>query len=353
MKNILIVDKKVKQARKIAKSIEAVFSNFRVAKLSGLDSLKKELNSNHTDLIIIGLKTFKEKDRDELLDFLNKNYSNIPKIFFESNSIFLSENVKGKFDCIEKPLDIDTLKKKITDLFGSDKNQFKQQILTLQSFMKLIKDNKKTCTLSIKSKKNNAYLYFLEGELTHITTDNTDSAITFDKISCWDNKVITISDEYEKSENKTLAHTNKLLTEVKEKNNKNTNTEKKMNKELFEEALKTAERELGNAFLAGSFYLSGDGQPIVSFQKTEGMNPAAANALFDRVTSMMQKSLKDSNFPAQLNRYYIMDLTNNLVALVLLIGEFQCGMLVNMKEASMGLLLNVVLPKTMAVFEKQ
>ncbi len=353
MKNILIVDEKVKHIEEISKNIETAFPNINIITSSDLDSVKKKLNANSIDLIVISLKTFEEKVRGKLLKFFNKKHSNVPKIFFESNSVFLSENVKGKFDCVEKPFDVNTLKKKITDLFDSDKNEFKQQILTLQSFMKLIRANKKTCTLSVKSNNKIGYLYFLEGELTHTATNDKELNTTFDEISCWDDKVITISDEYEKFGKKVFHEVNKPLAEIKKKNNKNTNTEKKMNKELFEEALKIAEKELGNALLAGSFYLSGDGQPIVSFQKSEGMNPAAANALFDRVTSMMKKSLNDAEFPAQLNRYYIMDLTDDLVALVLLIGEFQCGMLVNMKEVSMGLLLNIALPKTMAVFEKK
>jgi hypothetical protein len=69
-----------------------------------------------------------------------------------------------------------------------------------------------------------------------------------------------------------------------------------------------------------------------------------AVALFTRVTTEIEGSLADSNFPP-LGRYYTMDMENNHTAVVVNHGPLLQGMLVDNKRANLGILIAVAIPR--------
>jgi hypothetical protein len=69
-----------------------------------------------------------------------------------------------------------------------------------------------------------------------------------------------------------------------------------------------------------------------------------AVALFTRVTSELDSSLADSNFPP-LARYFLMDMEGNHTACVLNHGELLQGILIDNKRANLGLLISVAIPR--------
>ncbi|NPA45535.1 MAG: hypothetical protein GXO49_08370, partial [Chlorobi bacterium] len=89
---------------------------------------------------------------------------------------------------------------------------------------------------------------------------------------------------------------------------------------------------------------SNDGQLIASFNP----QPKAA-ALFNTVTSHINNSLRDGGLPS-LNKYYMLDLDEDSLILVVIFDDFQMGMLVNSNKVQLGLLLNVVMPKARESF---
>ena len=69
-----------------------------------------------------------------------------------------------------------------------------------------------------------------------------------------------------------------------------------------------------------------------------------AVALFTRITTELESSLTDSNFPS-LGRYYMIDMENNHTAFVINHGSLLQGMLVDSKRANLGILIAVAIPR--------
>jgi hypothetical protein len=109
------------------------------------------------------------------------------------------------------------------------------------------------------------------------------------------------------------------------------------------EALK---EDLGDALIATDIYSVHDGQGIVAY------NPQpAANALFNRITGVMVKSLKESGFP-DLGRYYQIELVGGKLITNMVLGDYAWGMLVDTNKAQVGLLNNVIIPKLIEFFKE-
>lgn len=77
-----------------------------------------------------------------------------------------------------------------------------------------------------------------------------------------------------------------------------------------------------------------------------------AVALFTEVTKMLKTALSDSGFPG-LRRYYLLDMENDHIVMVILHGnDILQGLLMNSKKVNLGILLSVVLPKAIEAVEK-
>jgi hypothetical protein len=111
-----------------------------------------------------------------------------------------------------------------------------------------------------------------------------------------------------------------------------------MNIQKVNAAIETMRESLGAALLATDCFGAADGQSIA------GINTQPkASALFNQLTDQLEKSLKGSDFPP-LGRYYMLDL-EGAVVIVVPLGKYRQGMLLDPKKAQLGLVLNVVLPK--------
>lgn len=127
-----------------------------------------------------------------------------------------------------------------------------------------------------------------------------------------------------------------------------------MDVKKFNQALDVMKKTLGDAFMVSSIWANVDGQEIVTYNPKNMLDAGAANALFNRITDYLKDSLRDSGFPVNLNRYYLMDLTDNKVAIVVqLSDEFQWGMLIDLNNVGLGMVLNIGLPQAMELFKEQ
>lgn len=110
--------------------------------------------------------------------------------------------------------------------------------------------------------------------------------------------------------------------------------------------IKMIREDLGEGVLAVEIFSAKGGQGLVSHNG----NPAAC-AMFARVTENIQTSLAASGFP-DLGRYYIMDLADNKLVVVVPLGDYQMGMLVDKNQVMMGMLMSIVIPKAVDAFEE-
>lgn len=67
-------------------------------------------------------------------------------------------------------------------------------------------------------------------------------------------------------------------------------------------------------------------------------------ALFSEVTRKLDKTLISSEYPG-LGNYYLINLENNHLVLVLSTGSYQQFLLVDLSKTTMGILISVALPK--------
>ncbi|NPA67729.1 MAG: DUF4388 domain-containing protein [Chlorobi bacterium] len=111
-------------------------------------------------------------------------------------------------------------------------------------------------------------------------------------------------------------------------------------------AIETLKSDLGDGLISCDIFQTGTGQAIASF------NPQPkATALFERLTGQIQTMLDGANFLA-LDKYYLIDVKGDTLAVVLQFDKYQWAMLIDEKKANLGLLLNVAVPNARKALEE-
>jgi hypothetical protein len=110
-----------------------------------------------------------------------------------------------------------------------------------------------------------------------------------------------------------------------------------MNIQKLNAAVEALKSDLGVALVATDIF-GFDGLTLAGFNS----QPAAA-ALFTQVTMQLQETLLKSGFPP-LNRYYFLDMAGNNGIIVINLGDYLWGILVDMSKLNLGILFNIALP---------
>jgi len=117
-----------------------------------------------------------------------------------------------------------------------------------------------------------------------------------------------------------------------------------MNIKKLNYSVEMLKEQLGDALMACDIWMTGTGQSIAGFN-----TQPKATALFEQVTDFLKKALANSGFPP-VDKYYLLDLSNDATVLVLQFDKYQWGMLVNKSKIQMGLLLNIIIPNVTEEF---
>jgi hypothetical protein len=115
----------------------------------------------------------------------------------------------------------------------------------------------------------------------------------------------------------------------------------KMNK-----ALHNVERELGNALISTDVWNIADAESLAGYNS----QPIAC-ALFNQITGYINEALETGKYP-KLDKYYILDLQDDKMVLVIPFAEFVWEMLIDTKKARLGILLNTTIPDIIRFFEQ-
>ncbi|NNF99122.1 MAG: hypothetical protein HKM93_07065 [Desulfobacteraceae bacterium] len=126
----------------------------------------------------------------------------------------------------------------------------------------------------------------------------------------------------------------------------NTKQETTMDVQKLHETIEVLKKDVGDGLLATDIFGAADGQSIAGHN-----TQPKASALFNKLTDFITDALTGSGFPA-LGKYYIMDLVDGNMVIVIPMGSYRWGMLVNGEKTQMGLLLNIVIPKIIDGFEE-
>jgi len=194
MKSILLVDDEKNFLLSLADMLRANEDEFAV-KTAGNGRIAADIIDNESvDLVVTDLN-MPEMDGFELMAHISQINSEMPVIAMTAYGTPEMESRlrnMGAFQYIEKPIDFDSLLRKIKDGLKTGSTKGHVAGISLPSFMQLLELDKKTCTLHIKSGKNRGDMFFKQGELYSARTGKlTGQDAAFDIIN-WDNSEIEI-----------------------------------------------------------------------------------------------------------------------------------------------------------------
>lgn len=109
--------------------------------------------------------------------------------------------------------------------------------------------------------------------------------------------------------------------------------------EIFQKAIQELKSDLGNSVVSTDIWHSkGEAKSLFG----DNLQPKMVT-LFNEFTRVLKKILESSNVPG-LGSYYLVQLENDNVVVVVIFGEYQQLMLVDLTKTTMGVLISVALP---------
>jgi len=391
IKNILIVDDEKLFLKSVTDGLKAYEKKNKFKALTapnGKEALNI-LNSQDIALLITDLR-MPEMDGLTLISHAHNRFPALPIIVMTAfGSPEIENQVKslGILHYLEKPIGFDEFRDHVLHEL-SQKKRGRIEGITLASFLQLIWMEKTTCTLIVKDKDNAGTLTIFNGELQNAECDGEEGREAALRILSWQNVSIEMDDAFTPSreplhisieeillesfrrqdeenngpsiEYEDLQVQDQLLTlegsemlaqpagseRTQERTKNKTSTkEERMNVSKLNKAVETLQENMGGALLATDIWGSADMQSIAGINS----QPAAC-ALFGQIINSTNRALKDSGFPI-LGKYLLFDLVDGKMVVVIPMGDYNWGMLIDGKKAQLGLLLNVALPKAIAAFE--
>ncbi len=209
----------------------------------------------------------------------------------------------------------------------------------LPDILYLAEKLKNTCILYLKNINHSGEIHIETGLIKHAIFDDKEGTKALENLINEKDGVIKM---VKGSRGKSTL--NLTYNDIKTKYLKTIKKEEPMNVKKLNQSLETLKEDLGDALIASVIWTSSDGQSLASINP----QPKAA-ALFNQVSQTITKTLTDSGFPG-LNDYYLLDLKEGSMILIMLFKDYQWGVLVSSEKVQLGLLLNVAMPKAKEAF---
>jgi CheY-like chemotaxis protein len=392
IKNILIVDDEKLFLKSVTDGLKSYESKNKFKALTAANGREalQVLNAKEIALLVTDLR-MPEMDGITLISHVHNQFPSLPIIVmtaFGSPEIERQVKEMGILHYLEKPIGFDEFRDHILNEL-SQKKRGRIEGITLASFLQLLWMEKATCTLIVRSAGDTGTLTIRNGELINAEIGGEQGIETALSILAWPDTSIEMEDSINSNNMAFLISIEKLLLESfrrqdEEKNNapsieyedfeakssidalddggrtqtpargkakegeKRTKIEAKeerMNVQKLKQSIETLKENLGGGLLATDIFGSADMQSIAGFNS----NPAAC-ALFGQIIVSTNRALQESGFPI-LGRYCLFDLVDGKMVVLIPMGDYIWGMLIDGKQAQLGLLLNIALPKAIAAFE--
>jgi YesN/AraC family two-component response regulator len=367
VKNVLIVDDEKLFLKSIADGLKAYEKKHRFKMLSaqnGKEALKC-FEAHEIALLITDLR-MPEMDGITLISHVHNQFPKVPIIVmtaFGSPQVEKQIKKMGILHYLEKPIGFNELRDHILKEL-SRKKRSRIEGVTLASFLQLIWMEKMTCTLTVKSNENSGTLSVLNGELKNAQSENHAGLDAALEILDWENVTIELDENYIPGEETIRISIEELLLESFRRKDERTvepvieyepmnnadqinifDKEDNMNVSKLNRSIETLKESLGGALLASDIFGVIDMQSVTGYNS----NPAAC-ALFGQIITSTNRALNESGFPI-LGKYCLFDLVDAKMVVLIPMGDFIWGMLIDSKKTQLGLLLNIALPKAIAAFE--
>ncbi len=390
MKSILLAEDNDVLRFKLTDSLQTRDKTYKILAASNGEEAIQLLKAHPVDLLITDLK-MPGVDGFALVAFMTREYPQTPIIVitaFGTPEIEQKMRKLGVVRYMEKPLDFDLLLENVERTLKSLSSGYVKGI-ALPSFLQMMEMEGKTCTLTVKSNENSGCLYFKNGVLLDGMCSGMEGEAAVYEILSWEKDVeIEIEDKCkcnggkiknplnailinglrqkdELGNNGTVASPDGAVADVEDKvavddaggtfrgdssgNSIDDSVEKKeskMNTKKLKEAIEQLQEDLGGGLLATDIFTVEDGQSIAGFNS----QPKGC-ALFTQITESLEKALTGSGFPG-LGGYYLLNLVGKKMVIVIPLGAYQWGILIDSSKTKLGLLINIALPRCIDAFEE-
>ena len=367
IRNVLIVDDEKLFIKSIADGLKAYEKKHHFKMLSAQNGLQALacFEANDIALLVTDLR-MPEMDGVTLIAHVHNQYPAVPIIVmtaFGSPQIEKQIKKMGILHYLEKPIGFNELLDHILHEL-SPKKKSRIEGVTLASFLQLIWMEKMTCMLLVKNSENSGTLCIANGELKNAKIKDVEGLEAALEILDWENIAIELDENYVPgSETISIAIEELLLESFRRKDERRADPlieyeplnnadqinifekEDQMNVSKLNKSIETLKESLGGGLLATDIWGTADMQSIAGWN-----SQPAATALFGQIINSTNQALQGSGFPG-LGKYCIFDLVDGKMVVLIPMGDYAWGMLVDGKKSQLGLLLNVALPKAIAAFE--
>jgi YesN/AraC family two-component response regulator len=323
-----------------------------------VDQAIKLIRKNRYDLIVSDIRMPRKSGLDLFMYLRKIKYRGgfIAMTAYGTPEILQKVKKLGGLDIILKPFNFAWFKDRIFDYFTDEEGlSGTVNSIDLTSLLQMINLERKTLTVKIEAPSGTGYLDFKKGEIVSaVYGERKEIEAVRELIRLKKGRFSVHKAREDVEPNIDLSFMGLLMEasrQADEEQIRSKKPEKKavkednMNVKKLNQAIEVQKDNMGEGLLATDIYGTADGQSVVGWNS----NPQAC-ALFNRITNYMVDALDGAGFPG-LNRYYIMDLTDKKMVIVLNLGDFQWGMLVDRSKIQLGLLLNIAIPKMLTAFE--
>ncbi|UCG13057.1 MAG: response regulator [Deltaproteobacteria bacterium] len=195
----MLVDDEEVVLNMIRDGVKAFIGAMNVVTASDGRQAVRKLESTKVDLVVTDLN-MPGMNGFELLAHMSRNYRDVPVLVMTGfGNSDTEERVKkmGSLHYLKKPLKLDELAETITETLEPNSRGYIHGV-TLSTFLQMIAQEQKTCTLEVRSKGRTGQLYLRNGRLIDAEAGGLRGKDAAIEIILWDGPEIFIHDTCEK-----------------------------------------------------------------------------------------------------------------------------------------------------------
>jgi CheY-like chemotaxis protein len=383
MKKILVVDDEKTFRDSLVSAIEAAGKEFNISSAENGKKAAEMLESESFDLVITDLR-MPEMDGFELLAFMNAHFPSTPAVVMSAFGTPESKTKISAFSPLEflnKPFKLEELLKVVEKGIGKAASVHGSLVgISLMNFLQLIEMEKKSCLLEVRGRGERGYIYCSNGELYDAFFGDLKSEEAI--IEMLSLKKVDISFK-NLPKKRILKRINKNIISLimdAEGNGDKASPELKgqeaapegqqlepeditedveavpgeesieeievsgdgkateIDFKKIDEIVEALKENIGEGLIEINFFGMVDSKSLGNFN-----SEIATAELFNRITGYLKVELESGGY-SELGEYYIINLTDGKLVVIVLLGNYSCQLTVDSGKVDSDRLLKGVIP---------